>query len=229
MKKYLSHGMGVNSTALMLLLIDDGVDFESVFSDVGCEKPETYEYLKFLDGEGYEITRIIPQVKEKTGTYDNLYDYFWSWRGIPLIHRRECCAKFKKQPIDKYVKQPCEVMIGYDLNERKSRYTINRKRITFSFPLIDRKITREQCINIIRDHELPIPVKSGCYLCPFQRKRDWRHLRDNHPELFKKAVALEENARTRDPRKQLYQGGTLSSIWQENKLTNYLETSKRKW
>lgn len=221
MKKYLSHGAGVNSMALMLLLIDDDIEFEAVFSDTGCEKPETYEYLDFLDREGYEITRIIPQYKEKGVIYNKLYDYFWSWRGIPILHRRECCAKFKKQPVDKYVKQPCEVMIGYDLNERKSRHTKNRKQITFTFPLIEKKITREQCVKIIRDHGLPVPVKSSCYLCPFQSKRDWKRLRDTHPELFKKAMELEENARTRDPSKELYRGGTLSSIWQDNKLTHY--------
>lgn len=221
-KKYLSHGMGVNSTALMLLLIDDGLEFESVFSDTGCEKPETYEYLKLLREEGYKITRIIPQVKEKGVTYTNLYDYFWSWQGIPIIHRRQCCAKFKKQPIDKYVKQPCDVMLGYDFNERKRRHTKNRKQIVFTFPLIERKITRDQCIKIIKDHGLPIPINSSCYFYPFKSKKQWKHLRDIHPELFKKAMKLEQNAMNLDPRKRLYRKQPLSSIWQENKITNYL-------
>jgi len=212
MRKYLSHGVGVNSTALMLLLIDDNVEFESVFSDTGCENPETYEYLDYLQKRGYEITRIIPQVKEKRGIYDNLYDYFWSWQGIPIIHRRQCCVKFKKQPVDKYVKQPCEVMLGYDFNERKRRRTKNRKQITFIFPLIERKITREQCVDIIREHGLLVPIRSGCYLCPYQSKKTWKRLRDNHPDLFMKAMALEENAITRKSGKQLYQGGNLSSI-----------------
>jgi len=41
MRKYLSHGVGVNSTALMLLLEDEGVEFESVFVDHGGDYPET--------------------------------------------------------------------------------------------------------------------------------------------------------------------------------------------
>ncbi len=227
MRKYLSHGVGVNSTALMLLLIDENVEFESVFSDTGCENPETYEYLEYLQKRGYEITKIIPQVKgqgENKGLlYNNLYDYFWSWQGIPIIHWRECCAKFKKSPVDKYVTQPCEVMLGYDFNERKRRRTKNRKQIIFTFPLIERKITREQCVNIIREHDLLVPIRSGCYLCPYQSKKTWKRLREKHPHLFKKAMALEENARTRDPKKTLYQKQHLSSIWQENKLTNYME------
>jgi len=46
---YLSHGMGVNSTALMLLLEDQGVEFESIFVNHGGDFPETYEYLESAD------------------------------------------------------------------------------------------------------------------------------------------------------------------------------------
>lgn len=222
MRKYLSHGAGVNSTALMLLLLDEGIEFESVFSDTGCEKPETYEYLDLLDREGYEITRIKPNVKG----FDNLYDYYWNWQGIPIRTWRHCTHKFKSRPLDKYADKPCETMIGYDFNERKRCRIKNKGRITFTFPLVKKKINREQCVKIIQDHGLLVPIKSGCYLCPFQSKADWKRLRDKHPDLFKKAMALEKNAQTRNPRQQLYRGGSLSSIWQENKLTDYLEAEK---
>ena len=45
MKEYLSFGGGVNSTALMLLLLDEGIEFESVFVNHGGDYPETYEYV----------------------------------------------------------------------------------------------------------------------------------------------------------------------------------------
>lgn len=226
MRRYLSFGAGVNSTALMLLLLDEGVKFEAVFSDTGCEKPETYEHLNLLEDQGYEITTIIPQIKVKGVIYDNLYDYFWHYKIIPLMRYRVCTVKFKTEPVEKYVEKPCEMMIGYDFGERIRRRLKNRKGITHKFPLVEKRKTREQCVDIIRDHGLPVPMRSGCYLCPFQSKRDWKRLRDTHPALFKKAMALEENARTRDPSKELYRGGTLSSIWQENKLIGYLEAEK---
>lgn len=219
MRRYLSFGAGVNSTALMLLLLDDEVTFEAVFSDTGCEKPETYGHLDLLEKEGYEVTRITPVYEG----FDNLYDYMWSRKMIPIIHLRICTANFKTRPIAGYVEKPCEMMIGYDFGERRRRHLRNRKDITYTAPLVERRVTRERCVEIIREHGLPVPMKSGCYLCPFQSKRQWKWLRDTHPDLFKKAMALEENARTRDPSKRLYRGGTLSSIWQENKLTDYLE------
>jgi 3'-phosphoadenosine 5'-phosphosulfate sulfotransferase (PAPS reductase)/FAD synthetase len=57
---YLSFGAGVNSTALMLYLLDRGVDFEAVFVNHGTDYPETYEYVQYLKDNGYRITVIKP-------------------------------------------------------------------------------------------------------------------------------------------------------------------------
>ena len=35
-------------------------------------------------------------------------------------------------------------------------------------------------------------TRSGCYFCFFQRKAEWVGLADKHPDLFKKAVAIEQ-------------------------------------
>jgi hypothetical protein len=63
------------------------------------------------------------------------------------------------------------------------------------YPLIDYKIGRQQCIKIITEAGLPIPIKSGCYFCPFRNNEDWANLYRNHPQLYKKAMALEERSK----------------------------------
>jgi len=45
-KKYLSYGGGVNSTAHMILLKKQGIECEAVFADHGGDYPETYEHLE---------------------------------------------------------------------------------------------------------------------------------------------------------------------------------------
>ena len=43
----LSFGGGVNSAALMVVLLREGLPFdEAVFADTGGEVPETYQYLE---------------------------------------------------------------------------------------------------------------------------------------------------------------------------------------
>ena len=45
--------------------------------------------------------------------------------------------------------------------------------VTNLYPLIDYKINREECINLIKKARLPIPVKSGCYFCPYNNMKRW--------------------------------------------------------
>ncbi|MGC8646500.1 MAG: hypothetical protein ACP5T9_03085 [Thermoplasmata archaeon] len=36
-------------------------------------------------------------------------------------------------------------------------------------------------------------MKSSCFFCPFQTRREWYWLRYAHPDLWQKAIALEKN------------------------------------
>jgi hypothetical protein len=47
----------------------------------------------------------------------------------------------------------------------------------------------------IRDAGLPVPVKSACWFCPAPKKREIVWLREHHPELLERALALEANAK----------------------------------
>jgi hypothetical protein len=60
--------------------------------------------------------------------------------------------------------------------------------------LIENEVNRKGCIDIIKAHGLPEPRKSGCFICPFQRKADWKELRRKHPDLFCMAVSIERDA-----------------------------------
>jgi 3'-phosphoadenosine 5'-phosphosulfate sulfotransferase (PAPS reductase)/FAD synthetase len=59
------------------------------------------------------------------------------------------------------------------------------------FPLVKAKMSREDCKQFIQNHGLPVPQKSGCWICPFQRNEQWRKLKRLHPDLYEKAKTLE--------------------------------------
>lgn len=219
MRKYLSFGGGVDSTALMLFLLDKGVDFKAVFVNHGGDMPETYDYIAYLHVQGYEITEIKPDVSWK-GHFSDIYEYFFFHKSIPLRAYRICTHKFKIRPFNKYVEKPCIVYLGYDADERKRARKVKSKAgITYEYPLITNHLTRRNCKQLIRDCGLTLPPKSGCYFCPFQSVKEWRKLMVTHPDLFKKAVALENNS----PKVGLlWNNQKLESLWQENKLTEYL-------
>ena len=53
-------------------------------------------------------------------------------------------------------------------------------------------------MKILADAGIGLPTyyewrtRSGCYFCFYQRKAEWVGLADRHPELFEKAVAIEQ-------------------------------------
>lgn len=188
----MSHGLGVNSWALYLWLIEQGqvpgVDFEAVAVNHGTDWPETYEYLDMMIDKGYPITVIKPNVEG----FDNLYEYCLHKRFFPFRQSRSCTDKFKQVPLKNYHQKPCVVLIGIDAGEPHRARIFESQGQTFDYPLVDAGINRQGCIDIIKRHGLPVPPKSGCYICPYQRRSQWIELREKHPELFCRAKRLEE-------------------------------------
>ena len=206
MKNYLSFGGGVNSVALHLLLLDQGVDFESVFVHHGTDWPGTYHYVAgfqwWLKANGHKpITILRPEYKG----YSNLYEYAINESRVPSRWPRWCTGKFKVRPIEKYYQKPCFQFIGIDAGEAHRAKLHTSKSIENRWPLIENEINRYRCKQIIREHGLPLPMKSGCYICPFQSRTQWIKLRNEAPCLFQSAVDLENhNNKVRNQGKKPY-------------------------
>ena len=193
MRNYLSFGGGVNSVALHLLMLEQGVEFESVFVHHGTDWPETYDYVAgfqwWLKSQGCKPITILRPVY---GGTSNLYDYCWRLKIVPVRYPRWCTSNFKVKALLKYYQGPAFDMLGIDAGEAKRARLKTENGIEKRYPLIEADIDRDGCIEIIKRYGLPIPMKSGCYICPFQRIGQWKDLRNLHPELFCKAVNLEK-------------------------------------
>ena len=133
--------------------------------------------------------------------FSNLYDYCYGMKMTPSRVQRWCTHRFKTIFLDSYRTKPCFVFIGYDYDERHRAKISSNNGMEFRWPLIENEIDRDGCKQIIRDHGLPIPIKSGCYICPFQRVGQLRELRRKHPHLFCKLEQLED--RNNEERKRL--------------------------
>ena len=190
-------GFGVNSVALYLMLIDQGVEFEAVYADHGADWPETADYVKLFT-DLYPVTILNPKVNRPHNggrkEWSNLIDFCKDRKIIPQQWPRWCTADWKKDIVSKYVEKPCWMFIGIDAGESKRAKITSMGRIEYRWPLIEEGIDRDGCKQIIADHGLPIPPKSGCFICPFQRPDQWRKLRREHPDLFCIAVQLEKNS-----------------------------------
>mgnify|MGYP001024857288 CR=1 FL=1 len=192
----LSFGGGVNSTALMVHLVEQGCPLDEViFADTGGELPQTYDYLESV--VSYLRNRDIPfrRVVSKGGF---LYDRCLRRRVIPSEIWRWCTRDFKILPIYAYYRSlgvhvNQYLGISYEERDRKREsgvpYTTNR------YPLISRRINRDRCIDLIIGAGLKLPVRSGCFFCPFNSLSRWVEICRDHAELYSKAMTLEENSK----------------------------------
>ena len=204
MKTILSLGVGVNSVALLVLKAQGIIDFdEAVFADPGAEQPETYEYwqnvvVPFCFDNNINLARINKEGKP-------INEYYRERHAIPTRMHRDCTDKFKisvcrKYAIAKYGKEDrVNFMIGFASDEKERA---DYCKLGSSYPLIELGIDREGCKKIIREVQfthkdkkqgLPVPVKSGCWMCIFQSEESWLRLLKTHPEKYALAEALEKN------------------------------------
>jgi hypothetical protein len=188
MHNYMSYGGGVNSVAMYLLLAGEGSEFEPIFVNHGTDYPETYEYFEmfseWIDRRGYPAITVLRPA-------ETLYDYSMKFRMVPSMMNRWCTRIFKLDLINGYIATPCFQNIGIDWGERKRAKISTNKGVENRYPLIEHEIDREGCKEIIRKAGLPVPMKSGCFICPYQRVAQWKYLRREHPDLFCRASELE--------------------------------------
>lgn len=215
----LSFGGGVNTVALLLYCINNsnnnnnnGNDLKLdsvIFADTGGEFPDTYEYIARYIMPLCENNNIPFITVKKQPT---LYDYCYERKILPSRRLRWCTEKWKIKPIHKAIYERAKsnntksvnmlLGIAYDeierINDNRIRKYNKTLQINVCYPLVDLKWKREDCINYITKCGYPIPVKSGCYFCPFTNSRGWIRLKNNYPTLFEKALALENNCARKD-------------------------------
>ena len=75
------------------------------------------------------------------------------------------------------------------------QYNAADKKYENRYPLIeDWHWTRDDCIRAIQEAGLPLPGKSSCFFCPSMKREEIEALKRQHPDLYRRALAIEENA-----------------------------------
>ena len=49
--------------------------------------------------------------------------------------------------------------------------------ISHRYPLVERRLTRGDCITWLQRHDLPVPPKSACVFCPYHTRSAWGELK----------------------------------------------------
>lgn len=204
-------GGGVNSFGMLAGILERGmvdqVDLIS-FADTGGEKPETYRMLDELDS-WLALNGFCPMVRvQNSGMYQTLENNCLTKKMLPSIvyGYKSCSDKYKIRPQDQLVKawplaqqawadgKVVTRAIGYDAGEPQRAKIYDGNGYQFWYPLIEWGWSRLECVQAIRRVGLTVPGKSACFYCPSSKKHEVLELKRSHPDLFARAVAMEENA-----------------------------------
>jgi len=185
---------GKDSSALAVYLRGRVPDMEYFFCDTGAELPETYEYLERLE---VILGQPIARLNSERG-FDHWFEVF---RGaLPSPQMRWCTRNMKIKPIEEWIgNDPAVsyVAIRADESNRKG-YVSTKPNIKTRFPFMEDGVDHDGVMRILEDAGIGLPsyyewrTRSGCYFCFYQRKAEWVGLSDRHPDLFERAVAIEQ-------------------------------------
>ena len=220
--RVLSLGAGVQSTTLALMSARGDLPMVdcAIFADTGWESSEVYQHLDWLETqlpfpvhrvkrEGLDLGELSIAVASGDRPMEGnpLPPFFTKNPDARL--QLQCSKEFKTRVIGRKVRElvglaygergPKSVIVeqwlGLSADERwrmkdaEAKWTVNR------FPLIELDMRRFHCLRWMEERQYPPPPRSSCIFCMNRTNAEWRHLRDNLPDDWAKAVKFDEAIR----------------------------------
>ncbi|MFE2149025.1 phosphoadenosine phosphosulfate reductase [Streptomyces lavendulae] len=218
--KAISYGGGVQSTSLMVLAARGEIPHRDfLFANVGrdSEDPRTLDYIKRVAAPYARAHGLRLHVlhRHTAGRRETLWERLMrpGSRSLPIPVRmsngapgtRSCTKTFKIDVTGLWLRKngahrlaPAEVGVGISMDEI-SRATSRRvepyEQVTY--PLLDLRMRRTDCLGLIADEGLEAPPKSACWFCPLKTLAGWSELARDRPALFGRACDLEETLNAR--------------------------------
>ncbi len=208
----ISLGAGVQSTTMLLMAMHGEIEPMpdcAIFADTGWEPKAVYEHLAWLESVS---TIPIKRVTKGNLRDDSLATANGGGTGfvtIPLhtvspdgrtaLKPRQCTNQYKLQPLMRGIRElngqkPTTSWIGISLDEAHRMKDARVKYITHRWPLIEKRMTRSDCIAWMERNGYPKPPRSACIGCPFRNGHDWRLVREDS-EMWADAVEFDRAIR----------------------------------
>ena len=211
--RVLSLGAGVQSSTLLLMACEGELQIDAaIFADTGWEPAAVYEWLGLLEakalGAGISVYRVSAgNIRSDTLRSDKRVEsiplFIRNNDGSVGMGRRECTQFYKIRPIRRQLrtfgataKKPTDLLIGISLDEWQRMKDSPVQYARHIYPLVERRMTRGDCMAWLQRHGYQTPQKSACIGCPFRRNAEWRTLTTAE---FADAVDYDQRVRTVRP------------------------------
>lgn len=206
----LSLGWGVQSwtiAAMAALGELDRPDY-TVHADTTWERQSTYEFAvaqtEWLANHGINIITVsdLAQAQKVHTSKTDIPAFTTNGQSDGQL-RRQCTGRWKITPIRRFLQtvrngQPVEQWMGISLDEMGRAGSSDVKYIKHRYPLLEKRMTRGDCIQWLSKRGLPIPQKSSCVFCPYHNRQAWNDLKRNAAD-WNRAISVDEQIRSARP------------------------------
>lgn len=209
----LSLGAGVQSSTMALMAARGELTpmpEAAIFADTQAEPASVYRWLDWLEKQlPFPVVRVtagsLTEDSLRVGTRAD--GATWVKGGIPAFVPmadgraaplpRRCTTDFKIVPIQRHLKamrgdRNVVQWIGISLDEV---HRMKPARVAWCrniWPLVERRMSRNDCLRWMAEQGYPKPPRSACVYCPYHGPHEWRRLKAEEPEAFEAAVAYEQ-------------------------------------
>jgi len=192
--RVISLGWGVQSFTLaaMAALGDlQKVDY-AIHADTTHERAATYEFADswswWLEASGVPVITVKADAAKIVNNFGGVMIPAFIENGGMI--KRQCTDNWKRIPIRRWLQvhrkgERVEQLLGISLDEVQRMRDSDVKYIENVYPLIDKRMTRHDCILYLQRHGIQVPEKSACVFCPFQNQSEWRAVMDNPGDFIK--------------------------------------------
>jgi hypothetical protein len=218
----ISLGAGVQSSTMALMAAHGEITpmpAAAIFADTQAEPESVYKWLDWLETKlpfpVYRVTkgkladeslRIRQRVKTvgKPWSKSLIPAFVANQDGSRGIMGRSCTADYKLVPLLRKQREVCGIKprqktvgcvswIGISLDEVSRMKPSRNKWAENRWPLIEKEMTRHDCLRWMDRNGYPIPPRSACEFCPFHSDHEWRRLKTDEPAAFARAVRFEQD------------------------------------
>ena len=122
---------------------------------------------------------------------------------------RKCTKDYKIDPIRRKLRAMAEAAVGsrrlpagcveqwfgISHDEWRRMRTSDVAYVVNRYPLVDRRLTRADCVAWLRARGYRVPPKSACLGCPYHSQTTWREMKRHRPDEWADTVAFDRAIR----------------------------------
>lgn len=219
--RILSLGAGVQSSTLALMAEKGEIERPdyAIFADTQSEPKHIYQWLNWLETQltypvihvsaGSLRQELLDACDGIRGAWGRPPFFIKNADGSIGMTNRQCTEDYKLDPIMKKVRElagikprsrgPHEIaveqIIGISFDEAHRMKPARFRWIRNSYPLVDMRLRRLQCVEWMHKHGFPTPPKSACTFCTYHSDAMWGDIKKNDPESWDDIVYLDRRIR----------------------------------